>query len=329
MRRAPRLTRAQVVSRLRAHARAHGFVTLSSLAKHDPDVHRSVPLFFPGIDAARAAAAVQGAPFVKRRAKTGPKPGTSASKVRPVQWTKEHIIDELKRIDSAGHSTQVGALITAGYGTLVRTAQEKFGGLRRAREIAGIAAPKRHQVRKSTWTQTRVVELIRQHTREGESTESSRVPSPLYSAARRMFGSWRKALVAAGIEYSTLRKPTKFTRANIVARLQQAARAGVDLRAKSIAKIVNLRAITREFGTLRNALRSVGIDKYLAKRSHGGKRWSPTRVVEVLRERAARGESSTPPTLQRAMQKYFGGASAARLAAGVTDRRGSRTKVQR
>jgi len=60
MRPVPRLSRTQVLARMRAHAKAHGTVSTQSLYAHDRIVLRSIPLYFVGISAAREAAGVSG-----------------------------------------------------------------------------------------------------------------------------------------------------------------------------------------------------------------------------------------------------------------------------
>ena len=99
--------------------------------------------------------------------------------------------------------------------------------------------------------------------------------------------------------------------------LRRAARSGSDLRAISLAKIIKLEGVRREFGTLRAALIAAGLGRQLARRKHGGLKWSRERVVDVLRDRAKRGEHTLTSGLHRVAQLYFGGADAARAAAGV------------
>jgi hypothetical protein len=84
-----------------------------------------------------------------------------------------------------------------------------------------------------------------------------------------------------------------------------------------LAKIIKLEAVRREFGTLRVALLAAGLGDQLARRKHGLLEWSRERVIEVLRERAKRGEHTLTSKLYRVAQLYFGGSDQARAAAGV------------
>src|SRR5438105_6371958 len=115
----PRLTRAEVINRLRAHARAYGFVSVESLHQHDPIAQRSIVLHFVGLDAARHAAGVPGPPYQKPRRKTGPKPGGPPGRIERI-WSRERIIKELKRLHSAGQVLTRDALERAGHLGLIR-----------------------------------------------------------------------------------------------------------------------------------------------------------------------------------------------------------------
>lgn len=315
-----RLTRSQVIARLRQHAAAHGFVSTTTLDAHDKLVLRSLPLYFAGLSAARHVAGVPGPPYRKPNRKTGPKPGTKQSTPRRRTWSRERVIDELRRLHRAGKSTAWRDLMMAGRATLIRSAFVHVGGLQQARKAARVPAPKRRGVAKNTWSTERVVAAIRARSRAKESLAMTRVPPPLYTAARWHFGTWRAALAAAGIDPRSARLPQqKYTKDVIIARLREAARAGSDLRSKSLARTVDLKAVGREFGTLGEAIRAAGLVEHLQQRRHGGAKWTRELLIETLRARAAAGVYTFTPGLRRAVQVYFGGAGAARAAAGTPD----------
>jgi len=315
-----RLTRSQVISRLREHSSAHGFVSSVSLDAHDKIVLRSIPLHFPGLSAARHAAGVPGPPYQKPRRKTGPKAGSKPARARPRTWSRQRVLEELRRLDRSGRSTTLQDLLAGGLSTLIRAAYVYAGGLRRARRAAGIAQPTRRATKRSTWTEETIIPTIRTRRRQGLSLAATRVPQGLYSAARRHYGSWRAALTAAGIDATSVRVATKkYTKELIIERLRAAANNGSDLRATSLAKRIDLKAVRREFGPLEHALRAAGLTDHLRKRRHAGSKWTRQRVIDKLRERAARGVHTFTPGLRRVVQIYFGGAHEARAAAGVPD----------
>jgi hypothetical protein len=138
------------------------------------------------------------------------------------------------------------------------------------------------------------------------------------SAGVRHFGSWANALRAAGIAPDTVRESRKkYTREVVIAMLRREAQRGSDLRAVTLAKVVKLESVRREFGTLRDALIAAGLGDALKQRRHGLQKWDRDRVISVLRERAKRKVYTLTPGLHRVVQLYFGGAEAARRAAGV------------
>ncbi len=308
-----------MLARLRRHAGAMGFISHATLAGRDNLLLRSIPLHFAGLSAARQAAGVAGPPYRKPSRKTGPKPGTKSSTPRTITWSRERVLDELRRIGRAGRSTALRDLMAAGRTTLVRAASVFAGGLRNARRLAGVEAPRRRGSKKHTWTREMIVPAIRARHRARKSLAASRVPQNLYGASRRHYGSWRVALAAADIDPSTVRAGIKYTKQVIIERLRRAARSGSDLLSTSLAKVVDLKAVRREFGRLELAIRAAGLIEVLQRRRHGGRKWDGARVIEVLRERAARGVHTFTPGLRRAVQVYLGGAREARIAAGVPD----------
>ncbi|MBA3451971.1 MAG: hypothetical protein H0T42_02600 [Deltaproteobacteria bacterium] len=273
-----RLTRSQVISRLREHASAHGFVSSTSLDAHDKIVLRSIPLHFPGLSAARHVAGVPGPPYQKPRRKTGPKAGSKPARARPSAWSRPRVLEELRRLDRTGRSTTLQDLLVGGHSTLIRAAHLHAGGLRRARRAAGIVQPSRRATKRDTWAEEMIIPAIRTRRRQGLSLAATRVPQGLYGAARRHHGSWRAALDAAGIDSTSVRVATKkYTKAVIIERLRAAAHDGSDLLATSLAKLIDLKAVRREFGALENALRAAGLMEHLRQRRHAGSKWTRLR----------------------------------------------------
>lgn len=211
-------------------------------------------------------------------------------------------------------------LLAGGFSTLIRAAHLHAGGLRRARRAAGITQPRRRATKRDTWPEEMSIPAIRTRRRKGLSLAATRAPQGLYSAARRHHGSWRAALDAAGIDAASVRVATKkYTKDVIIDRLRAAADDGSDLRATSLAKLVDHKAVRREFGLLENALRAAGLMEHVLKRRHAGAKWTRQRVIEKLRERASWGIYTFTPGLRRVVQIYFGVAHEARGAAGVPD----------
>jgi hypothetical protein len=115
------------------------------------------------------------------------------------RWSKPKIIAMLRqcRCPVTGKRT---AVIGSDLGWAAR---KYFGSLPAALEAAGIPVPK-------PWSAQRVIDTLQERQQGGLSlTKPQMEDSPLYSAACRYFGNWRKALVAAGFPVKPHRKWSK------------------------------------------------------------------------------------------------------------------------
>ena len=82
--------------------------------------------------------------------------------------------------------------------TLARAAMRRFGSWHGALRAAGVEPCARR-----TWTRQRVLEEIQAWDRRGAFAEGGRIEDHgLVCAARRRFGSWQRALAAAGVQLS-------------------------------------------------------------------------------------------------------------------------------
>jgi hypothetical protein len=319
------LSRRETIARLRAYAATWGYASAEEVYKRDRLLDRSVRHHFPGLPAARYAAGVPGPPNKMPKGVTGPKPGTKA-KPRPLLWSRERVIDELRELSRAGVSTTLQDLYIAGRANLVGAARDYAGGLKNARRLAGVAAPKRKAPKKrELLSATAVLRELRRRRAAGESLATSEVPQSLYGAARRRFGSWPNAIARLGLDAKEVRVSTKkYTKEVIIDRLRRAARSGNDLRSTSLRSVLDLKAVLREFGTLGNAIVAAGLAKHLARRPRRNAKWTRQSVLDAIRDAHARG-ARWSSSLYRFARNHFVDADAARRAAGVpvTDRSAS------
>ncbi|MGQ9524726.1 MAG: homing endonuclease associated repeat-containing protein [Armatimonadota bacterium] len=131
-------------------------------------------------------------------------------------WSPELIIAEIRRLHAAG-SDITQSRMEAIDGKLTSAAIRYFGSWGAAVEAAGIdysqvaALGRQRRAQKVTkWTQERILEEIRRLYEAGEDLSSAVVRRkylPLYATARRKvyFGSWAKAVTAAGVDYSLVK----------------------------------------------------------------------------------------------------------------------------
>jgi hypothetical protein len=225
------------------------------------------------------------------------------------------VIDELQRIDRDGQSTAWADLVEAGRGDLVGAAAKYAGGLQRARVLAGVRRPAR-RAPVPVWERASIVEAIRDRVRKGQTLASSKAPPRLVAAARWHFGSWEKALAAGGVDARAVRLQRRpYTRAEILDVVRGLARGEAGVRASTLKGVVKLDTVRKLFGSVARAIRAAGVEHV---RTRANQIWSRERVVDELRARAERGEITLTRGLHRAVQRYFGGAHAARKAAGVS-----------
>ena len=113
---------------------------------------------------------------------------------RAFRWTAERVIEAIQN-----RYVQGLPLVRGHDRHLASAAVRRFGSWRAAVVAAGIPSvekPKPHR----TWTAQRVIEAIVAHAASGHDlVRVRRTDSGLEAAARKHFGSWRKALAAAGL----------------------------------------------------------------------------------------------------------------------------------
>jgi hypothetical protein len=288
------LTRAQVIARLRRHAADHGgFVTTELLVKHDWRAHRSMLAHFDSLAAAREAA------------------GLPAR--RPPKWTQARVVRELRRLDRLGVSTKVRDLTAAGHSELAHAAFKYAGGLRRARTLAGIAAPR--AVRGERWDKLRVLATLIELRRNRRSVARSRVPPQLVSAGIRHFGSWSAAIGA--IPVLAPRPPARkaaYTKAEILGLLRELKRAQPGATWAQLHEHHAAPAMQRLFGSVKRAVAAARFKRWPTL---GDQTWSRARIIAELQAGERQGTPTVTRKLEQACVAYFGSVSAARAAAGV------------
>lgn len=121
------------------------------------------------------------------------------------EWTREHILQEIRDRRKEGKAVHFSAIWPAGK-PLYWAAQRVFGSYRAALRAAGV--PPDGWKRSPVWTPERVVEEIRRRHRAGKPVYYRGIrhsDARLYKAGLRHHGSWRSALAAAGIPESARR----------------------------------------------------------------------------------------------------------------------------
>jgi lipase chaperone LimK len=131
----------------------------------------------------------------------------------------------------------------------------------------------------------------------------ARTHQALLSAAAYHFGSYRKAVQQAGVDYATVLRRPWWTRKKIIELIKKARRHGLDLHWSAISRrrdllgraaLASLQA--RLFGKWSRALHAAGLDADEISRYQ---RWDRNTVIFELKSRAQEGEPMSSGTLQK------------------------------
>jgi hypothetical protein len=181
------------------------------------------------------------------------------------KWDQASITNEIAEMHRLGENLSYVDVARRRV-ALLRAATRYFGSWKAAVEDAGVAYD---DVRKyHSWTRECIVERIRDLQARGVDLSwrhvSSVVDPRLAAAAtkRKHFGSWRKALEAAGISYKEVRRYRQWTDEAIIEGIRARYTAGLELNAKSVedSDIALITAARRRFETWHKALEAAGLD---------------------------------------------------------------------
>jgi hypothetical protein len=191
------------------------------------------------------------------------------------KWTEQRVIEAIQDRHVRGLSLKV----TDDF-KLSQAATRWFGSWHTALTAAGVAVPRKKHRPPRAWTTEHVIQEIHRRWQEGvEMRTLRRTDSGLAAAARRHFGTWRRALSAAGLET----KPRQqWSCRAIVAAIAAHRDQGTAQQIWKIDKSL-LNAGAKYFGSWREALRAAGLrPRY--------RRWSKADILQELRARYRRSQ---------------------------------------
>jgi len=181
-------------------------------------------------------------------------------------WTKQRILTELKALHKKGRDLSYNNLAKKNQ-ALVSAAAYHFGSYRTAIERAGIDYA--DVVRRPRWTKPRVIALIKAARRKHEELNWASVtqrPDDLGKAAfaaiqPRLFGSWDRALHAAGLDADDVSRYRRWNKSTIAYELRSRAADGLGVNSGAVQKDdAGLHAAAlRHFSTFDEALRAARI----------------------------------------------------------------------
>jgi hypothetical protein len=243
-------------------------------------------------------------------------------------WNKASILQSLKQLHKQGEDLSYNALAKKNQ-SLVSAAAYHFGSFRAAVEKAGIDYSE--FVRRPRWSKTTIIKLIKDARRAGEELHWSAITkrrdelgkAAFASLQPRLFGSWDRALHAAGLDADEVNRYRKWTRETVVSELKARHRDSEALNSGAIQKedpSLHAAAV-RHFKGYDEALLAAKIDPAKVRQR---KTWEKTDVIKALRgikKSGARLSDSVirrdHPALYGAAVRLFGSFTTARASAGI------------
>jgi hypothetical protein len=136
-------------------------------------------------------------------------------------WTKDKLIQAIRTLNEQGIDLSPTS-IQRTHSQLFSSARSRshFGSWRTAVEAAGLPYDNIKRIRQR-WSREEIVRQIREHQSNGEDLLDPTFKvrhRDLYLAAcaQRYFGSWRRAIQAAGLDHETMRESRIWTRQRIL-----------------------------------------------------------------------------------------------------------------
>lgn len=225
------------------------------------------------------------------------------------RWTRERVLRELRSRHREGRCLHC---TWPDNHRLASAACRLFGGWRAALRAAKVpGAPPPYQI----WNRQRVLDEIQSRQRHGRPLGKQAVGQGFYCAAVRRFGSWRAALMAAGVVPPPQRE--RWSRQRVVDEIRAQYRQGLSVTYGAPENGRLGAAAQARFGSWRAALTAAGIPGSYGPRQ----RWSRQRILDELQVWRDRGTVPTRRDVGSAMQsaayRYFGSWREALVAAGV------------
>ena len=243
-------------------------------------------------------------------------------------WDKDEVVRALKKLHRSGVDLSYNALAKRKQ-SLVSAAAYHFGSYRKAVEKAGIDYAE--VTRRPRWNKGAIIGLIKDARRKGEDLHWSAVTTrgdelskaAFASLQPRLFGSWDRALHAAGLDADEVNRYRKWTRETITFELKQRHRDREPLNSGAIQREdpgLHAAAV-RHFSSYDGALRAAKVDPQKVRERRS---WTKDEVVRGLKQAQRSGKPLSDsavrrdhPALYGAAVRLFGSFTSARSAAGI------------
>jgi hypothetical protein len=243
-------------------------------------------------------------------------------------WDKPEILRAIKKLSKQKKDLSYNAM-TRKMQPLVSAAAYHFGSYRSAVEKAGIDYAT--VIRRPRWTKPMIIALIKNAKRKSEDLHWSAVTkrrddlgrAAFASLQPRLFGSWDRALHAAGLDADEVNRYRKWNKNTIVFELRGRAKEHEALNSGAVQREdpgLHAAAV-RHFSTYDAALRAARLDPQAVRARRS---WTGAEVIRGLRAAKRSGGHLSDSTVRRenpalygAAVRLFGSFTAARTAAGI------------
>jgi hypothetical protein len=242
----------------------------------------------------------------------------SISRRRFTKWNPQIIRKELRELFRGGKPMNSRRLRES-RPTLFSAANHWFGSYRAAIEAAGLKYEKIRLEDPNRWSRENIILELRRLRREGKELHHNAISQhmpELVTAAYRYFGTYRKAVEAAGIDYLKVRiRPQRtWNKKRIISELKELERAGRGLWARSVRTTHPYlpRVAKEHFGSYPAAARAAGITPSAIK-PPPYRIWSRQHVLDTLKQIARKDINALAPTRLREEKPYIVRAAAKRF----------------
>jgi hypothetical protein len=243
-------------------------------------------------------------------------------------WDKDEVVRALRKLHRSGADLSYNALAKRKQ-SLVSAAAYHFGSYRKAVEKAGVDYAE--VTRRPRWNKAAIIALIKQAKRNDDDLHWSAVTirrdelakAAFASLQPRLFGSWDRALHAAGLNADEVNRYRKWTKENIVFELKQRHRDHEPLNSGAIQRDdpgLHAAAV-RHFSSYDGALRAAKVDPQKVRERRS---WTREEVIRGLKQAQRSGKPLSDsavrrdyPALYGAAVRLFGSFTSARSGAGI------------
>lgn len=193
------------------------------------------------------------------------------------KWCKERVVEEISVIFNTGEP-----VLNSNYGSsnLYKMAMKFFGTWKNAIEYAGFIYEDR-RISKN-WTKENTIEEIKRLHKEGHSLAITDIDVPsIYTMACRHFGSWKKAIESAGLNYQEIKLLKEWTPEIVIEKIKEMNKKDLSYTEMRKNNKYMMDYATKQFGSWQQAITDAGLNYEEIKRNGD---WSEEKILNLIKE---------------------------------------------